>query len=95
MALPGVNPTYRYLDSGDPDGSILGNSTSAKVGFWNATPSSQRAATNQADPGSAAAVSVSATQYGFGTSTQANSLINFVWQLRQDLVTLGIIKGGA
>lgn len=93
MALPGVNPTYRYLDDGAPDGTILGQNTSALVAFFGSTPTSQRAATNQAAPASTAAVSVSATQWGYSTSTQANSLLNLVIQLRSELVTLGLIKG--
>jgi UDP-N-acetyl-D-mannosaminuronic acid transferase (WecB/TagA/CpsF family) len=93
MALPGVNPTYRYLDDNAPDGTILGQTASALVGFFGATPSSQRAATNQAAPSASTAASFSATQWGFSTSTQADALVTCVRQLRSELVTLGLIKG--
>lgn len=93
MALPGVNPTKRYLDDGAPDGTVLGQTTSALIAFYNATPIVQPAATNQAAPSSTAAVSISATQYGFSTSTQANALISCVVAMQTALVNLGLIKG--
>lgn len=93
MALPGVNPTYRYLDDGAPDGTILGQTTAALVAFWGATPTSQRAATNQSIAASTAAVSVSATQWGYTTSTQATGIATLVWEMRDALVKVGIIKG--
>lgn len=86
------NPT---LD-GFAVGSVIGaDAGTAKLGFYGnaSAPIVRPAATNQAAAASTAAVSVSATQWGFGTSTQANSLINLVLQLREDLVALGLIKG--
>lgn len=93
MALPGVNPTYRYLDDNAPDGTILGQNASALVGFFGATPTSQRSSASQAAPSTTASASVSATQWGFSTSTQADALVTCVRQLRSELVTLGLIKG--
>lgn len=72
---------------------IFGATTSDKLAFFGATVGGQPAATNQAAPSTAIAVSISATQWAFATSTQANSLLNLVIQMRADLVALGLIKG--
>lgn len=84
----------RELDDKGPDGTRLGQSaTESYVGFFGATPVVQPTHANQAAPASTAAVSVSATQWGFSTSTQANAIVTLVTRLRADLVTLGLIKG--
>lgn len=93
MALPGVNPTYRYLDDGNTDGTILGQTITSKLAFWNSTVTTQPTATQQAVAISTAAVSVSATQWAYGTSTQADGIVRLVNQLRLDLVQIGLIKG--
>ena len=93
MALPGTNPAYQYLDEGMPDGAILGVTITSKVGFFGLTPVIQPLATNQAAIISYASVSISATQFGYTTSTQATGIVNLLLQLRSDLVALGLIKG--
>ena len=93
MALPGVNPTYEYIDNKSPDGAILGQTSTAKVGFYGTPPVVQPTSSSQAVAISTAAVSVSATQWCFTTSTQADGIVRLVNRLRADLVTLGIIKG--
>lgn len=72
---------------------VFGATTSDRLAFFGSAVTTQPTATNQAAAASTGAVSVSATQWGFSTSTQANSLINLVLQLRADLVSLGLIKG--
>lgn len=72
---------------------IVTRSASAKQAFFGSTPTAQPAATNQAAVLTSPAVSVSATQWGFATSAQANGLVTLVNQLRSDLVSLGLIKG--
>lgn len=93
MALPGVNPTYQYLDNQNSgaDGTILGQTTASKVGFYGTTPAAQPTSSSQAAVASTAATSTNA--WGFTTSTQANALVTLANRLRADLVTLGIIKG--
>lgn len=95
MALPGTNPRYTYLDQNyQSDGTILGQSaTLSKIGFYAVTPVVQPTATQQAVAISTAAVSISATQWAFGTSTQADGVVRLVNQLRSDLVSLGLLKG--
>ena len=94
MALPGVNPTYQYIGNNlTADGVIVGQTTGTKVGFYGTTPVVQPTSSSQAAAASTAAVSISATQWGFSTSTQANAVVTLVNRLRADLVTLGLIKG--
>lgn len=94
MPLPGTNPAYQYVDEGMPDGSILGQNASALVAFWGATPVSQRGGTVQNSVATTAAVSFAGTPFGFGTTTQFNSLITLVNEMRTVLVNAGIMKGG-
>ena len=93
MALPGVNPTFRYLDDGAPDGTIFGQTITSKLAFWAATVTTQPTATQQAVCISTAAVSQAGTIHGYATSTQADGIVRLVNQLRNDLVQIGIIKG--
>ena len=37
-------PTYNYLGDGNPDGTIIGQSASEKIGFYGATPVVQASA---------------------------------------------------
>lgn len=71
----------------------FGGTNTATVGFYGATPVAQQSGAGQAAAASTAAASISATQWGFSTSTQANAVITLVNQLRSDLVDLGLIKG--
>lgn len=94
MALPGVNPTFRFLDDGAPDGTVLGQNITSKVGFWG-TVTTQPTATQQAVAISTAAMSSAGTNGGwlYVTSTQADGVVRLVNQLRNDLVQLGLLKG--
>lgn len=102
MALPQVGDGEQVGDgntsetlnvgrSGQP--VQFGGTNTATMGFYGATPAAQPTSSNEAAAATTAAVSVSATQWGFSTSTQANAIVTLVNQLRADLVTLGIIKG--
>jgi hypothetical protein len=77
----------------------IGNTTTpsigntGQVGFFGNATTTQPTTSNEAATISTAAVSVSATQWAFGTSTQANQIVTLVNQLRADLVALGLIKG--
>lgn len=94
MALPQTNPRYDYLDrSIASDGTILGQTITSRIGFWAVTATTQPTATQQAAAISTAAVSISATQWAFGTSTQADGIVRLVNQLRGDLVAIGLLKG--
>lgn len=79
-----------YLGHGTDDGVVFGRNASDKIAFFNATPISQKAAATA--PTSTAAVSISASQWGFSSSTQANAITTLVLQLRADLVTYGLFS---
>jgi UDP-N-acetyl-D-mannosaminuronic acid transferase (WecB/TagA/CpsF family) len=102
MALPAVGDGYQVGDGNTGEDLLVGRtgqpvqfggSAAAELGFFGATPAAQPAATNQAAIASTAAVSVSATQWGFSTSTQATAVITLLTEVRAALVTLGLIKG--
>lgn len=67
--------------------------SSSTLGFYGTTATSQLTSSSQAVVTNSAAVSISATQWAYTTSTQADGIIRLVNRLRADLVTLGLIKG--
>lgn len=67
--------------------------TTGQVGFFGNPATTQPTSANEAAVASTAPVSISATQYGYSTSTQALAIVTLVNQLRADLVSLGLIKG--
>lgn len=92
----------KQLSDGAAEGTVLGQSTSDKVGFWGATPVDQPAATNQFAVTSAALTTITdivttASMTGAINAMVArvNSLSLFAYQLRADLVEVGLIKGEA
>ena len=72
-----------YAAPGTSDGSILGNSTTAKIGFYGTAPIAQRASSVQASSAIA-----SSTDFG---ATQAAALT----EVMATLQALGLWKGGA
>ena len=98
MASPNSTTTTVYAVGGGNPAQIgttttpsIGNT--GAVGFYGVVAITQPTSSNEAAAISTAAVSVSATQWAFGTSTQANQIVTLVNQLRADLVALGLIKG--
>lgn len=78
-----------YLGTGNDDGVSLGRSSSDKIAFFGGTPTSRISGGTAA--ATTAAVSISATQWGFSTSTQANAIVTLVNNLRSQLVTMGLL----
>lgn len=76
------------------DGAVIGTTTGT-AGFFGATATTRPASASQAAVATTAPVSISATQWGFSTSTQAQTLIDSHNAVRAALVSLGIIKGSA
>jgi hypothetical protein len=78
----------KHLSDANPDGTVLGQSSSDLIGFYNATPVAQRAV------GSFAAVSTTAptttTPYGFSTSTQAAAVVTLLNECWATLQALGL-----
>ena len=82
------NAIATYVLGGGAD-----QTSSSVIGFYGTTPTSQLTSSSQAVVTNSAAVSISATQWAYTTSTQADGIIRLVNRLRADLVTLGLIKG--
>lgn len=104
MALPAVGQgeqvgdgnTSETLNVGRAGQPVqFGGTNTATLGFYGATPTAQLASSAQAAVGTTAAVQITATQFGFSTSTQPDAIVRLVNQLRADLVTAGLIKGSA
>ena len=96
--------TYRYLDDGTPDGTILGQSTASLIGFYNATPIARLAGAAQAaitDGSTGAAAATNGIQpltATYNSTLIINSIATLAAQgnaLRNALVSLGLIKGAA
>jgi hypothetical protein len=92
--------TIKELGDGGPDGTRLGKATTNLVAFWGKTPVDQPADTNQFAVTSAALTTITdivttASMTGAINAAVArvNSLSLFAYQLRADLVEIGIIKG--
>ena len=51
--------TYQYLDNNNPDGTILGQTSSALVGFWGTTPVAQPTLTSLATAATIATIRTS------------------------------------
>ena len=96
--------TVQYLDNGSDDGTCLGQSASAKVAFYAATPIAQpsgaaQAAVTDGSTGVAAPTNGIAALTGTYNSTIiANAIATLAAQtnaMRNALVSLGLIKGSA
>lgn len=84
----------QQLSNGNPSGTVLGQSSTDILGFYGQTPI-VRYATSIVIPSTTATVSITASQYGFSTSTQAQDIINAVNRIATALGTtsgLGLIS---
>lgn len=79
---------YAYDGAGFTFGELTSN-----IGFYGATPAARRANASQAAVTTAAATTT--TPWGYATSTQANAIVTLVNEMRQVLVTTGLMKGSA
>jgi hypothetical protein len=86
-------PTQQYVGDGGPDGTVIGKASTSLVAFWGGTPQARPSGTGQADIASTASVSISATQWGFSTSTQATAIVTLVRALRGALADTGFMAG--
>ena len=75
-----------------PDGMVVGQSATDKIGFYGATPVAQRAGAAQAAVTTTAATST--TPFGY-SQAQADAIVALVNEMRAALVAVGIIKGAA
>jgi hypothetical protein len=82
MAYPNTAPTYEYLDGLNADGTILGQSSAALIGFWGATPSARVAF-------SAASVSGATTATAFASAIVAELAV-LLNEVRAAMVATGL-----
>src|SRR5574343_580673 len=101
---------YKYLDKGNNDGSILGRSSSAKIGFWGITPCDQpsalTAATTAITYSTATAFVTTITAattagYGFIITDESQSFLltvkniqTRIAEIEANLAEVGVIAGG-
>lgn len=79
----------KQLSDNNPSGTSLGQDENDLIGFYGADPVA-RYATSIAPAASTAAVSFSATQWGFSTSTQASAVATLAYHLPRLLSSLGL-----
>jgi hypothetical protein len=80
----------RHLSDGNPDGTVLGQSASDLVAFYNATPVPQRSGTAQTAVPTTAPINTSPFGY---TQAQATAILTLLNEIRATLVALGLMKG--
>lgn len=92
--------TIKELDDGGSDGTRLGLTSAKLVAFWGKTPVDQPAATAQYAITTSALTTItdivttaSVTGAVNAVVARVDSLSAFAYQLRADLVEIGIIKG--
>jgi hypothetical protein len=76
---------YKYLDDGRPDGVVLGQSATKKVGFYGFVPVAQ-----QEVPADAA--DVSTTTWNATARTEINAINTNLKDLVAELVEMGLIS---
>ncbi|CCM77122.1 hypothetical protein [Rhizobium mesoamericanum] len=75
-----------YLSAGSPDGTVMGRSSTDKIGFFNATPS-VRASGFTAPAGTAA---TNSTPYGY-SQAQADAIVTWIRAVDAELKAKGLI----
>ena len=80
----------KQLSDGNPDGTVLGQSSSDQIAFYNGTPVVQRAGSAQAAVATTAPTNTS--PYGY-SQAQAAAIITLLNEIRTTLVGLGLMKG--
>lgn len=83
---------YEYIGDGRPDGTIIGRTSTEKVGFFGTTPADQPASANQAAVSTTITTTLATNTV---LETDLAATIVLVNQLRTDLVELGLVKGSA
>jgi hypothetical protein len=80
----------KQLSDGNPDGTVLGQSASDQISFYNTVPVAQRSGAAQAAIPTTAPTN--ATPYGF-SQAQAQAIITLLNEIRATLVGVGLMKG--
>ena len=80
----------KNLSDKDPSGTVLWQNATDLGGFFGATATVQPASVAVAT--TTAAVSISATQWGYTSSAQANSITLALFTIHANLVSLGLLR---
>ncbi len=80
----------KQLSDGNPDGTVLGQSTADLIAFYNVAPVQQRSGSAQAAVDTTAPSN--ASPFGF-TQTQAQAILTLLNEIRATLVGVGLMKG--
>ncbi len=80
----------KQLSDGNPDGTVVGQSPSDLIAFYNGTPVAQRSGPAQAAVDTT--VPTNATPFGF-SQEQATAIITLLNEIRAALVGVGLIAG--
>lgn len=82
----------KQLADGRSEGTVMGKSVTDKVGFFGAAPVAQRSgAAQQAAPAGGTGTAAG----GYDTAGNRDIMINLVNEMRQVLITAGLMKGSA
>lgn len=79
---------YQVLTVGNPDGALIGLTSSEKIAFFGGTPAARQTAPTAVE--TTVAISTTTTKWGFSTSTQANAIVTAVNSLIGIVTTLGL-----
>ncbi len=78
----------QVIADGGPDGTKIGNNATYTIGFYGVTPVVKQ--TSVAIVANTAAASISATQWGFSTSTQPDAITASIRNLHTILNNYGL-----
>lgn len=89
--------TYEQVTYNSPDGALIGNSATEKIGFYGTTPVVQPASDSQAAVTGTALGTIDFTSATEAATVvaQVNAITVLINQLRSDLVDLGVVNGEA
>jgi hypothetical protein len=80
----------KQLSDGNPEGTVLGQSPSDLISFYNAAPVSQRCGEAQAAVPASGPTNVGPFGY---TQEQAAAIVTLLNEIRATLVGMGLMKG--
>lgn len=80
----------KQLSDGNPDGSVLGQSSSDLIAFYNVPPVPQSSGAAQAAVDTTPPTNV--TPFGF-SQAQAAAIVTLLNEIRATLVAVGLMKG--
>lgn len=87
-----LGTSYENVTYNSPDGAMVAQSATEKLGFWGATPVVQRSSAAQTAIGTTTATTGGGV-FGFTTSTQFSAAIAQLEEIRAALVQYGFLKG--